>query len=241
MTGGSLGRSFGAPQSLRFDRLARFRRDEALNGRADLAILQQMRTHGRLPAFVARSLGPVIRSFWSSSRDRGVRKDHVRLFPDHRYVSLDAPDRRTSFAADPRSIPGTGDIRRGAACSGTAHLRQGADRCPTAPTRPVCAHGIPEHPAHGACVGDVRRSGCDIAPFSQQGSRFRGRSPASVEADYLPGFGRNILRGGYEVASLNRDFVLWQRSYMQTYVERDRTLRQVGLDPVSRLQRAAGT
>lgn len=55
-----------------------------------------------------------------------------------------------------------------------------------------------------------------------------GRRRSLPKPDFL---WRTILRGGYPDVALDaqRDFVLWQRSYMQTYVERDlRTLRQVG-------------
>ena len=47
----------------------------------------------------------------------------------------------------------------------------------------------------------------------------------------LQGFWKGLLRGGYPelIQQPDRDFLLWQGSYVQTYLERDvRSLRQVG-------------
>lgn len=203
--------------------------------------------------YVARSLEPVIRRaskefpvvVVSGPRQSGKTTLLRRLFPDHRYLSLDAPDLQAAFAADPRSLlrqyppPAIFDeVQRVPEL--LTYVKEQVDSrrhhrgqyVLTGSQNILLMERVAETLAGRAAI-------LRLLPFSQReldrGPTRRlpweivGKRRRSLpEPDFL---WRTILRGGYPEVALDaqRDFVLWQRSYMQTYVERDlRTLRQVG-------------
>ena len=168
-----------------------------------------------------------------------------RLFPNHRYLSLDAPDLRAAFAADPRALFGrypppaifdevqhVPELLSYVKEQVDARRHRNGQYVLTGSQNILLMERVAETLAGRAAI-------LRLLPFSQReldGGPSRrlpwenvGRRRGSLPGpDFLwPA----ILRGGYPEVALdaNRDLVLWQRSYMQTYVERDlRTLRQVG-------------
>lgn len=206
------------------------------------------------PVYVRRSLEAVLRRaarefpvvIVTGPRQSGKTTLLRKLYePRFRYVSLDPPDVRAAVAADPRaSLDRYGaplivdEIQHAPALLSYIKERVDARRhvpgqyLLTGSQNLLLLQQVSETLAGRAAVlrllplAQREMGGHRLARLPWELSRSRtGRLPAQ-EAIW-----NSILRGGYPEIALDRvrDAVLWHRSYVQTYLERDvRTLRQVG-------------
>lgn len=202
--------------------------------------------------YISRSLEPVLeraaREFpavvLTGPRQSGKTTLLRHLFPEVRYVSLEPPDIRGAAAGDPRGflalnpppvlfdeVQYAPDLLIYIKEWVDAHRELTGRFLLTGSQNLMLASQVSESLAGRAAL-------LRLLPLSLREVQGAPEAPLCWEAAGPPRptiptgeLWRDFLRGFYPelVANPGRDFVLWQASYLQTYLERDvRMLRQVG-------------
>ena len=204
-------------------------------------------------AFVDRTLAVTVRGaareypvvVVTGPRQSGKTTLLRELFPTHSYVALDAPDLIAAFPADPRAMlqryppPAILDEVQNVPSVLTyvkeavdAQRQRNGQYLLTGSQNLLLLERVAETLAGRAAI-------LRLLPLSHREIDRVPDHPLPWEANGIPHLPLRsqaaiwpaIVRGGYPDVALDsdRDFALWHRSYMQTYLERDvRTLRQVG-------------
>lgn len=164
----------------------------------------------------------------------------------HRYVSLELPDVRAAAATDPRAflemnpppvifdeVQYTTDLLPYIKENIDSNRNKKGQYLLTGSQNLILMERITESLAGRAAMLKLlplsyrEALGCPSAPLPWESNNVSCERPGLSYKKLWESF----LRGGYPelVTEPNRDFVLWQASYVQTYLERDvRMLRQVG-------------
>lgn len=205
--------------------------------------------------YIERTLEPVLKQastefpavVITGPRQSGKTTLLRRLFAEsHRYVSLEPPDIRAAAHADPRSFLEINsppvimdEFQYAPGLLPYIKERVDAARQSTGMYMLTGSQNLHVMDMAGESLAG-RAAGLNLLPLTRREAEGRPHSRFPWEATgetisvtelSFGGLWEYAVRGGYpELASdQERDMLLWQGSYMQTYLERDvRSLRQVG-------------